>query len=85
MVFNRSWQLPGNLKLVWHPARHIKEEEGVELSTDTLHLKDPLVLFGYQGAALTLLFLLLSRMIMLCHCSTSMTKDLILLISYGTK
>ena len=38
--------------------------------------KYPLVLFGSEGSALTLpLFLLLPRIIMLCHCSSTMTKD----------
>ena len=42
----------------------------MDLSMDTLHLKDPLVLFGYEGSALTLpLFL----------------QDCFLLISYGTE
>ena len=86
MVCNRSWHLPGNPKLVWHPARLIKEWVCVDLSMETLHLKDPLVLFGYEGSALTLpLFLLSPRIIMLCHCSSTMTKDHFLLISYGTK
>ena len=58
----------------------------MDLSMDTLHLKDPLVLFGYEGSALTLpLFLLSPRIIMLCHCSSTMTKDCFLLIYYGTE
>ena len=52
----------------------------------TLHLKYPLVVFGYEGSALTLPpFLLSPRIIMLCHCSSLMTKDYILLIYHGTK
>ena len=46
MVCSRSWHLPGNPKLVWHPAYLIKEGGCVDLSMDTLHLKYPLVLFG---------------------------------------
>ena len=73
---------PENSKLVWHPARLIKEGGCVDLSMDTLHLKYPLVLSGSEGSALILpLFLLSPRIIMLCHCSPTMT----LLISYGTK
>ena len=53
---------------------------------DTLHLKDPLVLIGSEGSALTLpLFLLSTRIIMLCHCSSAMTKDHFLLKLYVTK
>ena len=76
MVCNRSWDLPGNPKLVWHPARLLKEWGCVDLSMDNLHLKDPLVLFGVEGSALTFpLFLFSPRIIMLCHCSSTMTKD----------
>ena len=58
-----------------HPARLIKEGGCVDLSLDTLHLKWPLFLFGSEGSALTLpLFLLSSRIIMLCHCYSTMTK-----------
>ena len=42
MVCNRSWHLPENPRLVWHPARIIKEGGCVHLSFDTMHLKDPL-------------------------------------------
>ena len=86
MVCNRSWHLPGNPKLVWHPARLIKEGGCVDLSVDTLHLKDPLVLFGSEGSALSLpLFHLSHRIIMLCHCSSTVTKDHFLVIFYITK
>ena len=52
----------------------------MDLSTDTLHLKYPLVLFGSEGSALTLtLFLLSPRINMLSHCSITMTKDHFLL------
>ena len=86
MVCNRSWHLPRNPKLVWHPARLIKTGGCMDLSMDTLHLKYLLVLFGSEGPALTLpLFLLSPIMIMLCHCSSTMTTDNFLLIFYGTK
>ena len=86
IVCNRSWRLPGNSKLVWHPARLIKEGGCVVLSMHTLHLKYPLVLFGSEGSALTLPLSPLSpRIIMLCHCSSTMTKDQFLVILYGTK
>ena len=81
-----SWLLPGNRKLVSHPACLIKEGGCEDLSMDTLHLKYSLVLFGSGGSALTLtLFLLWHRIIMLCHCSSTMVKEHFLLISYGTK
>ena len=41
-------------KLVRQPACIIKEGGCVDLSMDTMHLKDPLVLFGHKGSALTL-------------------------------
>ena len=86
MVCNRSLNLSVNPKLVWHPAYNIKEWGCVDLSMDTLHLKYPLVLFGSEGSALTLpLFLLSPRIIMLCHCSSTMTKDHFFQIPYGTK
>ena len=70
MVCNRSWHLPGNPKLMWHPARLIKEGGCVDLSMDTLHLKDPLVFFVSEGSALTLPHFLLSpRIIMPRRCS----------------
>ena len=85
MVCNRSWHLPGNPKLAWHPARLVKEGGCVDLYMDTLHLKDPLVLFWSDGSALTLpLFRLSPRIIMLCHCSSTRTKDRFMLISYMT-
>ena len=53
---------------------------------DTTHLKDPLVLFGAVGSALTLpLFLLSPRIIMLCHSSSTITKDHFLVIFHGSK
>ena len=46
-----------------------------------LHVKYPLVLFGFEDSALILpLFLLSPRVIMLCHCSSTMTKDHVLII-----
>ena len=75
MVYNRSWHLPWNPQLVWHPARLIKEGGCVDLFMDTMHLKDSLALFGFEGSALTLpLFLLSLRIIMFCHRSSTMTK-----------
>ena len=57
----------------------------MDLSMDTLHLKYHLVLFGSEGSALTLsLFLLSPRIVMLCHCYSTMTKDHLLVIPYGT-
>ena len=41
----------------------------VGLSLGTIHLKYALVPFGSVGSALTFLFLLLPKIIMLCHCS----------------
>ena len=58
----------------------------IDLSVEIMHLKDPLILFGSEGSALTPpLFLLQSRIILLCHCSTSMTKFHFLVKCYGTK
>ena len=55
-----------------YPSRLIKEGGCVDLSMDTMHVKDPLVLFGSEGFPLTLpLFLLSPRIIMLCHCSST--------------
>ena len=67
MVYNRSWHIPGNPRLVMHPARLIEEWGCVDLSMVTLHLKYPLVLFGYEGSALSLPLLLSPRRIMLCQ------------------
>ena len=53
----------GNPKLVSHPARPIKEGGCEDLSMDTMHLKDPLVLFGFEGSALSLHLFLLSPII----------------------
>ena len=55
----------------------------MDLSVDTVHSKDPLVLFGFEGFALSL-FLLLPRVIMLFH-SSKMTKDHIFEHFYATK
>ena len=86
MVCNRSLHLQGNPKLAWHPARLTKGWGYVDISMDTLHLKYPLILFGYEGSALTLpLFLLSPNILMLCHRSSTMTKDHFLIIFYGTK
>ena len=72
MVWNRSWHLPRNPKLVWHPARLIKEGGRVDLSVDAMHLKDPSVIVGFEGSALSLLS---PRIDMLCNCSSTMTED----------
>ena len=56
--------------MVWHPAHLIKE--GVCVDQDTLHLKDPLVHFGFEGLTLFLpLFLLSPSIDMLCHCTST--------------
>ena len=45
-------------------------------SMDPLHLKDPLVLFWSEGSTLTIpLFPLLPRIVVFCHCSSTITKD----------
>ena len=55
-------------------------------SMDTMHLKDPLVLFGSEGTALTLPRFLLSLGInMLWHCSSTVTEDYFFIMVYGTK
>ena len=53
--------VPGNPTLAWHPACLIKKWGCVDLSMDTMHLKDPLVLFGYEGSALSLPLFVLSH------------------------
>ena len=69
---NRSWHIPGNPMMAWHPARIIKAWGCVDLSMGTMHLKDPLVRFGVEGSALSLLLFLL---FLLCHCSSIMAKN----------
>ena len=73
----------------WAPWSTYKRREVCGWSgqpMDALHLKYPYVLFGSEGSTLILpLFLLSPRIIMLFHCSSTMTKDHFLLISYGTK
>ena len=86
MVCNMSWHLPGKSKLVRHPAHLIKEWGCVDLLMDTLHLKYPLVLLGFEGSALILpLFLLLPGIDMICHCSSTMTNEHFLQMPYDTK
>ena len=86
MLCNSSWQLLRNPKLVWHPARLIKEGECVDLPMDTLHLKYPFAICGSEGSALTLpLFLRSPSIISIFHCYSTMTKDHFLVISYGSK
>ena len=49
----------------------------MNLSVDSMHLKDPLFLFGIQGSTLSLpLSLLCPGVDMLSHCPSTMTKDL---------
>ena len=56
------------------------------MSMDTLYLKYLLLFFGPEGFTLTLsLFLLLLRITMLCHCSSTTTKEHFLIIFDGTK
>ena len=50
MVCNRSWHLPGIPNLVCHPDRLIKEGGCVDLPMHTIHLKDPLVLLGFEDS-----------------------------------
>ena len=57
----------------------------MNLSMDTMHPKDLLVLFGSLGSTLTLPILFSSRINMLCDCSSTMTKDHFLVIFYGTE
>ena len=54
---------------------------------NTLHLKYPLVLFGSEGCALILPLILLSPriIIMIYHCSSTMTNDHFLIIVYATR
>ena len=79
MVCNRSSHRCGTLLT-------FKNNGDVYLSMDNLHLKYTLVLFGSEGSALTLpLFLLLYRIIILCHYSSKITKDHFLVISHDTK
>ena len=58
----------------------------MEMSIDNMHLNDPLVLLGSEGCTIILpLFLLSYRIIMLCHCSSTITKYQVLVICYDTK
>ena len=58
----------------------------MDLSLDTMRLKNPLVLFGFEGSDLSLPLLLLSpRINMLHHCSSTMTKDHLLKKLHVTK
>ena len=56
MVCNRSWHLPGNPKLGWHPA-HLRGMCGFVYGYRAS--KNPLVLFGSKGPALTLTLFIL--------------------------
>ena len=74
VMATQKGHLPWNPKQVWHPSHLIKEGVCVYLSMDTMHLKDPLVLFGPEDSACTLTpFLLSLTIIMLCHCSLTYT------------
>ena len=76
----------GNPKLVWHPARLIKEGGCVDLLMDTRHLKYPFVICGSEASALTLPLCLRSpSIISIFHCYSTMTKGHFLEISYGSK
>ena len=56
------------------------------LFTDNVHLKDRLVLFGFEGSFLSLRLLLPSNSIdMHWHCSSTMTKDHVLEKLNGTE
>ena len=72
-----------NPKLVWHPARLVKEGGFLDLSMGTIHLRYSLVPFGSEGSALSLLFP--PRSIMQGHCPSKMTKDHFLVIFHGSK
>ena len=86
MICNRSWHLPGNPLPVWHPARLIKERGCVDLSVDTMYLKDPMVHFGFEGYTLFLSLFFLSPIIsMLCHCTSTVRKDHFSENLYGLK
>ena len=49
--------------MAWHPAHLIKEGGCVDLSMDTMHIKDPWFLFGFEGSALSIPRLLPSHRI----------------------
>ena len=66
MMCDRSWHLLGNPKLVLHLAQIIKEGGYVDLSVDAMHLKDPLVLFGLEGFALSLFLFFFVRIELMC-------------------
>ena len=57
MVRNRSWHLPGNPRLVWHPARLVKKRGCVDLSLDTLHQNIPWSSLDLKSALTLPLFL----------------------------
>ena len=52
---------------------------------DTMHLKENLVLVGFEGSALTLTLIISLKIIILCNCSSAMTKDYCLVIFHGTE
>ena len=57
----------------------------MDLSIDTLHLKDTSALFEFEGSANYFPVYLLSSRIMLGHCSSTMTKDRFLIRFHVTK
>ena len=62
MVCNTSWHVPGCIWCISLLALYKKGD--VDLSMDTLHLKYPFVLFGFEGSAFTLpLFLYSLRIV----------------------
>ena len=73
---NRSWHILGNPQLVRHSACLTQEWGCAELSVDTMHLNDLLVLFEFECSALYLPLLLFSpRISILCHYTSAMTTD----------
>ena len=85
MVLDRSWHLPGNPNVEWHPARLIKEGRYVDLPMITMHRKDTLPLLDLKALLLpSSLFILSPRISMLCHCSLAV-KERFLIILHGTK
>ena len=72
--------------MVWHSAHLLIEGGCLDLSMDTMQLKDPLVHFVSEGSALTVpLFIPSPRISMLCRCSSAVTMEHFLIVLYGTK
>ena len=66
MVISLLWHLGGNPNLVWNPARLMKEGGCVDLSVDTMHIKDPMVLFGFEGFSLSLFLFSFFHLELIC-------------------